>query len=262
MIIVVPHAHAATCSSEASIAVSCDGGGESGGGARKLRECEKVGNDLFIDASKSRLVGYLKSYGWEDAKHKFHAPEDYKAGDEDNFVKVSCAVGGKAGHHVWVVKGIASAKEIAWSIWMSMDPESPVIGRTPLNKAAPLVVGQPMWLWAEDVSNPKMWGPWSKSKSGVTLTAKVTYVKFDFGDGGSVKCTMAHLDRKWSRFDAFAEQDSPECGYRMTVSKKKVSIKATAHWEAKWSGYGESGTITHDEWRTTYVDVAEIQTVR
>ena len=74
------------------------------------------------------------------------------------------------------------------------------------------VLGMPMWMWVRQ--SPTTWGPNTASATAgsVTVTAKVTSIRWDMGDGTTVTCTGPGTPYDTSEGKA----ESPDCGHRYT----------------------------------------------
>lgn len=130
----------------------------------------------------------------------------------------------------------------------------------------PGLVGLPVWLWAGKSENT--WGPIQNSATDqgltVTITARVTRLSFDVGDGSApVVCADGGTP-----YAKGAAGPSPDCGHVYARSSqkqpgKKFTITATSAWTVDWaSSSGESGTIG-PEIRTSdaTVQIDELQVV-
>jgi hypothetical protein len=53
---------------------------------------------------------------------------------------------------------------------------------------------------------------------------------------------------------------SPTCGYTY-VKQGDYTVRATAHWVARWSGYGMSGVIPLSLSQERMLEVGEIQVI-
>lgn len=123
-------------------------------------------------------------------------------------------------------------------------------------------VGLPNWLWVQDPT-PTTAGPQTASASergyNVTLTAKLSEVEWDLGDGSPpIKCGLGKA------FDPRTMDASTPvvCGRQQGYRKEGVyTVTATAHWRAEWSGIGETGAITFDLVATHTTRIGEIQVV-
>ena len=136
------------------------------------------------------------------------------------------------------------------------------VGITPLAKGPNSMglVGLPVWLWADDPS-ATTWGPVTITAGGMSLTARVSSVSWDMGDGAKFSCGKG---TEWKRGMVKADGSaypSPTCGH--TYSKQGTyTITATSHWVAHWSGYGESGDIPVPLSTSYRYVVAELQAIR
>lgn len=129
-----------------------------------------------------------------------------------------------------------------------MELQAPVIAMTPLDPAAPLLVGMDAWMWlAED--GPASVGPITRTATAggttVTATAEVTKVVWDLGDGTRVTCAGAGTP--WT--PRMGTGPSPTCGHRfMRPSTGEpggtFQVRATAYWAVDWSGAGQTGRIS------------------
>ncbi|MFF9476989.1 ATP/GTP-binding protein [Streptomyces roseolus] len=104
----------------------------------------------------------------------------------------------------------------------------------------------PMWLWATPL--PSSFGPVSASASAgaVTVTAKVTSVRWTMGDGTTITCHGPGTPYK----PRYGKRDSPTCGHRYSQPAEYEGT-ATSTWTVQWEApaLGDSGTLT--ETRTT-----------
>jgi hypothetical protein len=255
---------------DAGFNVGCGGGSGGGGGGSSpvsWPDCSSIFHFGEVGASKDEA--------YNDAYIYFR---DRLAGEEDPaeqinkyLVKRRCNPDGE--DHVWVFVEPGKAPDnpewLAQSLFASMELDPVVIGHTPLDETAPVIVGQPVWLWVENRTR-QAFGEWTETDSvggaHLTLTAKVASVTFDFNDGSHPQtCTRDYLDREWSLDDPRADEASPECGHKFLITKRDLTVQVTAHWEAKWSasgsGWSASGTLKCDYPTTFSVDVAELQVV-
>lgn len=123
-------------------------------------------------------------------------------------------------------------------------------------------VGLPVWLWA-DTTGPNVTGPVSDSISErgytVTLTATMNEIVWDLGDGGEpIICGIGQ------RFDpnTMGVGTPVACGRQNGYSQQgEYTVTATSHWEVRWQGIGESGTIPIEVTATGTVRIGEIQVV-
>ncbi len=155
---------------------------------------------------------------------------------------------------MWLDPGVA-AESIARMLLARLQLQPIRIGWTPLRAGAMGIVGIPTWLW---VDNPGRvtWGPATISAGGVSLTARAEAVTWDMGNGDQVRCTSKGTP--WAR--GMGADPSPTCGY--TYQRQgEYTVTATAHWVARWSGYGRSGAIPLNLSQERTLDVGEIQVI-
>jgi len=155
---------------------------------------------------------------------------------------------------MWMDPGVA-AESLARTLLARLQLQPIAIGWTPLQAGAMGVVGLPTWLW---VDNPGRvtWGPATISAGGVSLTARVESVTWDMGNGDEVRC--ANKGTRWAK--GMGAGPSPTCGY--TFEKQgDFRVTATAHWVARWSGYGRSGVIPLSLSQERTLEVGEIQVI-
>lgn len=126
-------------------------------------------------------------------------------------------------------------------------------------------VGVPIWMWADN-QTPTNWGTYTLSRTlgGVTIsvTAKVTSVLWDMGDGNTVACGSAGTPYTIG----YGFTESPTCGhvYRQTSKDQPDSmytITATSQWRVDWTGGGESGHENTQATSTAQVEIREAQSV-
>lgn len=129
------------------------------------------------------------------------------------------------------------------------------IGLTPKRQGSMGFVGVPNWLWVQDPARTT-YGPATISAGGVSLTAKVELIEWDMGNGAVVRCR--NRGTEW--FEGMGMKPSPTCGY--VYSKQgHYTVRATAHWVARWSGYGQSGAIPLSLTATRPLEIGELQVV-
>ncbi|MCW4600244.1 PKD domain-containing protein [Janibacter hoylei] len=137
-----------------------------------------------------------------------------------------------------------------------MKPVTP--GSTPLEPGSISIVGIPTWMWAE---NPAALGPITRTASvpglSLTMTAKMTGVTWNMGDGTTVEC--AGTGTKWS--SARGTAHSPTCGHTYT-KQGTYTVTSTAHWSVSWrASTGQTGVITRDLPSTSTIRVGEVQVI-
>lgn len=130
-----------------------------------------------------------------------------------------------------------------------------MIGLTPKRQGSMGFVGVPNWLWVQDPARTT-YGPATISAGGISLTARVELIEWDMGNGAVVRCR--NRGTEW--FDGMGMKPSPTCGY-MYSKQGHYTVRATAHWVARWSGYGQSGTIPLSLTATRPLEIGELQVV-
>lgn len=191
-------------------------------------------------------------------------PEDYSQvifeGQDrpvpEGWVLITCAgndVIGEGLHRAWV-PGAVDPGQIARSLLAQVQLRPIDIGLVPRGEDSMTVVGMPVWLWVDEPSRTT-WGPATISAGGVTLTAEVTKVTWDMGDGSTLTCGKG---TEWKR--GMGGDPSPTCGHTYE-GQGSYTIRARSHWVATWSGYGQSGTIPVTLSTTRQLDVGEIQVI-
>lgn len=178
--------------------------------------------------------------------------------EKEKWKKVKCRDGDGKILTMWVDGSYltldVSPAYIAQSLLAEMNLRGIRIGMVPEDcRGCRGAVGMPIWLWV-DRPGRTTWGPASISAGGVSLTARVTSIKWSFGNGDSVSCGLGTAYR-----DSYGVSKSPTCGYSYP-KQGKYTVTAESQWTAEWNGYGQSGTInfTLDSSRTN-VTIGEIQ---
>ena len=157
---------------------------------------------------------------------------------------------------------VASPGELARLLVARVQLRPIRVGITPLAQGPDVMglVGLPVWLWADDPT-PTTWGPVTITAGAMSLTARVESVVWDMGDGKRVSCGKG---TEWKRGMVRADGSaypSPTCGH--TYSQQgRYTITVTTHWNAHWSGYGQSGDIPVPLTTTYRYVVAELQAIR
>jgi hypothetical protein len=125
------------------------------------------------------------------------------------------------------------------------------------------VVGHSYWLWA---TGPTHLGPVSDSASGrtVTLTAALTKVTFDMGDGHTVTCHGAGIPYPGDKKGLHTK--SPTCGhtYQQTSTHHPggtYPVRATTYWNVAYTAPDGSGNIPIVLSSQRHLKVGELQTV-
>ncbi|MDR1791310.1 MAG: hypothetical protein LBR20_06620 [Propionibacteriaceae bacterium] len=142
----------------------------------------------------------------------------------------------------------------------------------------PILVGIPVWTWSDDIIKAdkskyskamRMVGPKTGQDGAVTLTAQVTKVEIDWGDGESTVCTRDDLKEPWDDAKGFANlshtkvKRSPGCDHIYYDTSKNRTVTFTALWEGVWTGSnGNHGTFKEIANPVTrQIVVAEIQVI-
>jgi hypothetical protein len=150
--------------------------------------------------------------------------------------------------------------EVAQRAVAAMKLRAGQLGATPLPGArARSVVGLPTWMWVADAGE-NTWGPITRTATAgpvsVTATAQVRDISYDMGDGTTVRCTTPGTE--WT--PAAGTTDSPDCGHRYT-QPGDYTITANSHWQVRWHGAGQTGTLTFTLTNTRNIEVTELQVV-
>nr|WP_073190103.1 hypothetical protein [Tessaracoccus bendigoensis] len=152
---------------------------------------------------------------------------------------------------------------LARRLLASIDFQSPELGIFPRGDTMQRMsfVGWHMWLWAAPASELQ-WGPVTDSVSEggvtVTLTATVSELVWDMGNGDSVSCGKG---TRWSASVTGGRNvASPNCGY-VYAEDGRYTVTGTSHWDVDWSGAGQSGSMPFTLSRDAEVIVGELQSV-
>ncbi len=196
--------------------------------------------DLGSGGAVAPVGATLADLGLDDAAHA-------------GWIHVTCMSGGDE-MWMWMDPGQA-AESIARTLLARLQLKPITIGWTPLRAGAMGIVGVPTWLW---VQNPGRvtWGPATISAGGVSLTARVESVTYGMGNGDEVRCTSKGTP--WAK--GMGAGPSPTCGYTY-LKQGDYTVRATAHWVARWSGYGRSGVIPLSLSQERMLEVGEIQVI-
>ncbi|MCW5950693.1 MAG: hypothetical protein KIT69_00260 [Propionibacteriaceae bacterium] len=174
----------------------------------------------------------------------------------EGWVRITCwgtDIIGEGLHQAWVEPRV-DPERLARSLLAQVELKPIAIGLVPKDPAAMTVVGLPVWLWVDEPTRTT-WGPATIAAGGVSLTATVESVTWEMGDGTTVKCGKG---TEWKR--GMGADPSPTCGHTY-VKQGSYTIRARSHWVARWSGYGQSGTIPVTLSTTRQLDVGEIQVI-
>ena len=155
---------------------------------------------------------------------------------------------------IWLDPG-ANAESIARTLLARLQLQPIKIGWTPVGDGGMGYVGVPTWLWVQEPSRVT-WGPATIAAAGVSLTAQVESITWSMGNGDEVRC--ANKGTPWAR--GMGAGPSPTCGY-LYEKQGTYRVTATAHWVARWSGYGRSGVIPLSLSQERTLEVGEIQVI-
>jgi hypothetical protein len=112
------------------------------------------------------------------------------------------------------------------------------------------LVGLPVWMWVDNPTDDT-YGPITASASegavSVSVSASVSSVVWDMGDGSRVNC----IGEGTPYADRYGTKDSPTCGHRYEKMSFRepggvYGVTATSHWVVEWVGGGQTGTIEFD----------------
>lgn len=152
--------------------------------------------------------------------------------------------------------------ELAQIIIARLQMLPPPIETMPPEGSEGAITGIPVWLWIAE--GPQTTGPLTDSDAAggvaVRVTAQVTKVTWDLGDGTLISCGIG------TPYDGSANP-SPDCGHVYEVKSTKAdpngayTITATATWTINWSGGGDSGTEIQQFSSTSTMRVTEINVV-
>lgn len=180
-------------------------------------------------------------------------PDDGYTEHPDDWVLTRCMEGSLV-LLFWVPRTV-DPRVLALSLLDSMDLKAIDIGMVPREGPDYVgTVGAPVWMWVDDPT-PTTWGPNTISAGGVSMTARVTKVVWDMGDGHKVTCQKGTV---WTKGDGIKK--SPTCGH-VYEKRGKVDITATTYWRAHWSGYGQSGDFYFQLENDRSLQVTEVQVV-
>ena len=154
-------------------------------------------------------------------------------------------------------------EELARRLLASIDFQAPEVAVFPPADSLKQMtyVGWNTWFWAEP-SSVLQWGPVtdSISEAGVTvsLTARVTGLTWEMGDGESVSCGKGTA---WTMSATSGRNvASPDCGY-VYSEDGRYTVRVVSDWAVDWSGGGRSGSLPFTLSRDREVIVGEMQSV-
>lgn len=131
-------------------------------------------------------------------------------------------------------------------------------GSTPLEPGSISIVGVPTWMWAENATALGTVTDTARVPGlSLTMTAKMTGITWDMGDGTVVECEGTGT--KWS--PDLGTGDSPTCGHTYTTQGTRT-VTSTAHWSVTWrASTGQTGVIDRDLASTSTIRVGEVQVI-
>lgn len=198
-------------------------------------DCADLGGGVIAPVGAT-----LDDLGLDDAAHA-------------SWIHVTCMDRGDESW-IWLDPG-ANAESIARTLLARLQLQPIKIGWTPVGAGGMGYVGVPTWLWVQEPSRVT-WGPATIAAAGVTLTAQVESITWSMGNGDEVRC--ANKGTPWAR--GMGAGPSPTCGY-VYEKQGTYRVAATAHWVARWSGYGRSGVIPLSLSQERTLEVGEIQVI-
>jgi len=198
-------------------------------------DCADLGVGVIAPVGAS-----LADLGLDDAAHA-------------GWIRVTCRERGDEAW-MWMDPG-ANAESIARTLLARLQLQAPRIGWTPAAPGGMGYVGVPTWLWVAEPGR-LTWGPATIGAAGVSLTARAESVTWSMGNGEAVQC--ANKGTQWQR--GMGAGPSPTCGY-LYEKQGTYRVTATAHWVARWSGYGRSGVIPLSLSQERTLEVGEIQVI-
>jgi hypothetical protein len=229
------------------------GGGNSGGGSRT---CTQAGEPVPC---------YDPVFGWfnqdDECYYKLTEPQlPSPDGSEGAWYTPTCLAG--VGEPDWFTEAPGgtppSPETLARRALAAITLARPDINIKP--DQGPGLVGLPVWLWVG--RSPNTWGPIqnSASDSGLTveITARVTKLSFDLGNGKTIDCPTGGTP-----YPKGAKGPSPDCGH-VYDKAGEYTITATTSWTVDWeSSAGGSGTLPELQIRTATGDIQidELQVV-
>jgi hypothetical protein len=240
-----------------------DGGNNGGNNGGGDRECTRGG---------APIACYDEVFGWfnqsDECYYKLAEPQlDPPEGAITGaYYSVTCA--GGAPDNRWIEGAPPTAPDpvtLALRARAGITLRGPDIQIRPDANGAGLV-GLPVWLWVD--KSEETWGPNENSAADgglvVEITASVTRLTFDLGDGTTIDCSTSG----GTPYPTGATGPSPDCGHVYTKSSRKqpgqkFTITATATWTVNWeSSSGERGTLAPEPQESTAsVRINELQVV-
>ncbi|GAA2111229.1 hypothetical protein GCM10009841_33880 [Microlunatus panaciterrae] len=149
----------------------------------------------------------------------------------------------------------AQAAQIA-AARLKMHPVGVGLGPDPsLNSYEMIPVGFPIWLWAEGGDTATKSSTASVAGITVALTAHLTGITWDMGDGHRFTCGVG---TPYVRGALPPATPSPDCGHTYT-KMGHYTITATTRWAIDWRAGTQSGTIPFAMSQTREIPIGELQ---
>ncbi len=171
---------------------------------------------------------------------------------KSGWVRSTCLEGGLL-MWVWSPPQV-NAAAMARTLLAQLQLRPITIGLTPKRQGSMGFVGVPNWLWVQNPARAT-YGPATIRAGGISLTAKVELIEWDMGNGAVVRCR--NHGTEW--FDGMGMKQSPRRAG--TYVQGHYTVRATAHWVARWSGYGQSGAIPLSLTATRALEIGELQVI-
>ncbi|MDR1791278.1 MAG: hypothetical protein LBR20_06460 [Propionibacteriaceae bacterium] len=257
-----------TCTAVEQTSVTKPSSGKSGTTVRhpavksEPKTCQQIAASIpkKLDPSVGRTLSEAHP-GWNDDS----TGNQYQATD---FMSIACKNADGSDSKVWARVGTDSSfrqvvervneEAVAERLFSQMDHEAiELVFQYPLEN--PILVGVPVWTWSDDIIKAdkskyskamRMVGPKTEQEGAVTLTAQITKVEIDWGDGSDhTVCSRKDLMEEWSDRRGFANlahtrvNRSPGCDHIFYDTAKERTVTFTALWEGEWKGDYGSGVI-------------------
>ena len=229
-----------------------DGGGgrpgDGGGGGGKPAPCVRDGEPVKC---------YDEVLGWfnngDGCYYKLQDPQPEKVTEGMKWYTRSCNGQIDAVELETAPDGFGAPpnpQELAWRAYAKITLAAPPISVAPRPSAGPGLVGLPIWLWAD--SDSRWWRlSASDTERGLTvsITAEVTRVVWDLGNGDQVTCPPGGGTAYDPARDAGRK---PECGLPQGFQRPgDYDIRATTHWTVRWSSSSGAGGELPPQVRTS-----------
>ncbi|MEU8419775.1 hypothetical protein AB0C15_02715 [Micromonospora sp. NPDC048835] len=222
------------------------GGGDDDGGGGGGGTCQWNGRTV---PCYDDVLGWFSSS--DGCYYKLAEPQPEAPEGQQWYVK-TCNGGADVGNQTVVLLDDPPAgfgappdpEELARRALASITLRPAPLGVAPRKRIGPGLVGLPVWMWSAD--EPAYFGPINADETDrgltVEITAEVTRIVWDMGNGDTVTCSGAGTEYK-PKGDR-AGSTSPTCGYDKGYQKAgDYQVTATTYWTVTWRGGGESGEI-------------------